>query len=197
MTELWDNAIHEAGHVIAALAVGRSVACVWAQPDAGCAQLQLLLAFPTTSQIREQLLIDVAGWVSLALEDTKGSPVPPRFQQFVSTKLHYVSRKLRESGMLAGMLAELPPGVPDQRSDEAQAWDAVCRLPGSFVERLAEVERAESRAEGILRRNWRCVTALASALYRKGDGCLTEAEVGNIVGAAGGVFPLTKDGDGS
>src|SRR5260370_923814 len=113
--ELLEYAYHEAGHVVAALEVGRLVDRVWVKPEAGCAHLQLLPDCPTVAQVREQLLIDVAGWVASALADTNGSPVPPRFQPFVSQKLHYVSRKLREAGVLTGLLEP----VLAQRLDEA------------------------------------------------------------------------------
>jgi hypothetical protein len=180
---------HEAGHAVVALALDREVPFVWCSQTKGCTQVKLLPDCPTSSDIRKQLAIDVAGWAASALADTKGRPVLPRLQRFVDQKIHFVSRKLRTCGELAGQ----PLSVLEHYSDEAQAWATACRLPGSSAERLAEVERAESWAYEMLRRHRHSVDALSTALSRKGDESLSAAEVRNTVAAAGSILPLPTD----
>jgi hypothetical protein len=189
MIELMNNACHEAGHVVAALAVGRCVESVWVRPNAGCTRFELLPELASTTQVRQQLLIDVAGYAADAIA-ILADPVPLRFRRADSQKVHDISRNLRELGVLRGIL---PAVVLDQRSDEVQTWNTVCLLPGSAAELLAEVERAETRAEELLRQRWRCVQELACELARMDDGHLTGPEVLKIVVLAGGVAPLATD----
>jgi hypothetical protein len=183
MIDLIENAYHEAGHAVAALALGRQLESVWVQPDAGCTRMELLPECPTTAQVREQLLIDVAGWVARAMYNNP-SRVPARFQRFVSQEVHHLSRNLRALGVLRGVA---PADELDQRSDEVQAWNAVSRLPGTAAEHLDEVERAETAATELLRLNWPCVERIASTLWQSQEGYLAETELQKIIELAGGV----------
>ncbi|CCF84463.1 hypothetical protein [Nitrolancea hollandica] len=73
------------------------------------------------------------------------------------------------AGGIAERIATGFDNVPGMASDVYSAIDTATYITGNEAKRLAYIERAEARAESILRQHWRAVQALAEALLRLGE----------------------------
>lgn len=73
------------------------------------------------------------------------------------------------AGGIAERIATGFDNLEGMASDVYSAIDTTTYMTGNEAQRLAYLERAEARAESILRQHWGAVQALAEALLRLGE----------------------------
>ncbi len=170
-------AVHEAGHVLVGLKTGRKLLRVWVQGKEGCVEFEPFRWFPGgVARIRRGLAVDVAGFLA---EDLAAGVNRDR-----------LSRRL--AGGYSG------PVQIDDRAAVRKAWAIRTGelLDDYYTERvfwqqagherhpdiLAEIVRAERRAERILKRQWVAFLTLAHALSRRPCRRMDVAQVRKLVG---------------
>ncbi len=169
-------AVHEAGHVLVGLKTGRKVVEVWVRGNEGCVEFAPFRWFPGgVARIRLGLAVDVAGYLA---EDLAAD----------------VSRE-RLSRRLAGGYSG--PVQIDDRAAVRKAW-AICTGEllddyhteqvfwqqadyGRHQDIVAEIVRAERRAERILKRKSVAFLKLANALSRRTCGPMSARHVVRLI----------------
>src|SRR5262245_40173539 len=170
-------AAHEAGHVLVGLKTGRKLLRVWVGGKEGCVEFEPFRWFPGgVARIRRGLAVDVAGFLA---EDLAAG----RDQERLSRRL---------AGGYSG------PVQIDDRSAVRKAWAIrTGEFLGDYHTRrvfwqqaghgwhediLAEIVRAERRAERILKQQWVPFLKLAHALSRRPCGRLSAGQVVRLIG---------------
>src|SRR5690242_7308772 len=170
-------AVHEAGHVLVGLKTRRKLLRVWVRGGEGCVEFGPFRWFPGgVARIRRGLTVDVAGHLA---EDLA-----------VGCNRDRLSRRL--SGGYSG------PVQIDDRAAVRKAWAIRTGelLDDYHTERvfwqqadhrrhediLAEIIRAERRAERIFKRQWVAFLKLAHALSRRPCRRMDVAQVRKIIG---------------
>jgi hypothetical protein len=170
-------AIHEAGHVLVGLKTGRKVVEVWVRGKEGCVEFEPFRWFPGgVARIRRGLAVDVAGHLA---EDLAAD-----------------CNRSRLSRRLAGGYSG--PVDLDDRSAVRKAW-AICKgelledyhtehvfwqqaRHGQHEDILAEIIRAERKAERIINRQWVAFLKLAHALSRRPCRRMSAEQVRKLTG---------------
>ncbi len=170
-------AVHEAGHPLVGLKTGRRVVEMWVRGKEGCVEFEPFRWFPGgVARIRRGLAVDVAGHLA---EDLAAGCNRDR-----------LSRRL--AGGYSG------PVHLDDRSAVRKAWairtgelldDYHVRHVfwqqadhGRHEDILAEIVRAECRAERILKRQWVAFLKLAHALSRRPCRRMSAGRVVRLIG---------------
>ncbi len=163
-------AVHEAGHVLVGLKTGRKLLQVWVRGSEGCVDFEPFRWFPGgVARIRRGLAVDVAGHLA---EDLAAGVDRER-----------LSRRL--AGGYSG------PVHLDDRAAVRKAWTIRTGelLDDYHTERvfwqedvLAEIVRAERRAERSLKRQWVAFLKLAHALSRRPCRRMDVAQARKLVG---------------
>jgi hypothetical protein len=170
-------AVHEAGHVLVGTDTGRKLLRVWVRGGEGCVQFEPFRWFPgDVARIRRGLAVDVAGFLA---EDLAAG----------------VDRDRLSSRLVGGYSG---PVHLDDRAAVRKAWAIRTGeiLDDFFVQRvfwqqadhgrhedvLAEIIRAERRAERILKRRWVAFVKVAHALSQRPCRRLRAAQVVRLIG---------------
>jgi hypothetical protein len=171
------TAIHEAGHVVVALALRRPFTRVWVERAVRNGGRLGSTAFddsPTLGdnprRIRARLTVLVAGDLA---EDVWE----------LDLDFYRLSTRLAE-GRVDDHLAK--PWTDLYRAVEAASWLRCCitgELPplAASEEVVTEIRKAERRAAVILKRQWVAVEAIAAELCRQRSHCMTYDEVQHLL----------------
>ncbi len=140
-------AIHEAGHVLVGLETGREIVAVWVRGKEGCVEFELFRWFPGgVARIRRGLAVDVAGHLAEDLEvDCNRSRLSRRLAGGYSGPVDLDDRSAVRKAW-AIRTGELLDDYHTQHVFWQQARH------GRHEDNLAEIVRAERRAERILKR---------------------------------------------
>jgi hypothetical protein len=209
----WETAVHEAGHVVVGLALGFKPLSVSVSGQDGLAVLDpgASFIFGWAAHTRRDLAVDVAGVVAEEMFSVWGgeaTPLPDARARFRECLRRATLARPRVSECLRhATLDEFPVAdegavlgellVADEEAAflkaEALAWSSASlayarvpsRPPVAVPEVIvAEVERAERRAERILRQRRADVLKLARSLCRRKSGRLTAGQVRRLLRAA-------------
>lgn len=137
------TAYHEAGHAVAAYVLGRDFFSVSITSEGNSAGRCYFAARPETFD----------PW-------NRDPATRSRLEIEVITDL---------AGGIAERIATGFDNLQGMASDVYAAMDTAIYVTSNETQRLAYLERAEARAESILRQHWGAVQALADALLRLGE----------------------------
>jgi hypothetical protein len=165
------SAVHEAGHVLVGLSTGRRVVEVWVRGKEGCVDFEPFRWFPGgVARIRRGLAVDVAGHLAEDLaagcNRDRLSRLAGRYSSPIQLDDRAVVRKAR--AIRTGELL-------DDYDAERVFWQQAGH--GLHEDILAEIVRAERRAERILQRRWVAFLKLENALSRRPCGRMSARQV--------------------
>jgi hypothetical protein len=170
-------AVHEAGHVLVGLTTGRKLLQVWVRGNEGCVDFEPFRWFPGgVARIRRGLAVDVAGHLA---EDLAAGCIRDRLSRRLaggySGPVHLddraAARKAR--AICTGELL-------DDYHTEGVFWQQATH--GRHEDILAEIVRAERRAERILKRQRVAILKMAHALSRRTCGRMSAGQVVRLIG---------------
>jgi hypothetical protein len=172
-------AVHEAGHVLVGLKTGRKLLQVWFRGKEGCVEFEPFRWFPGgVARIRRGLAVDVAG--CLAEDLAAGVDRDRLSRRLVGGYSGPVPIDDRAAVRKAWAIrtGELLDDYQTQRVSWQQAGH------GRHQDILAEIVRAERRAERILKRLWVAFLKLAHALSRRPCRRMSAGQMVRLIGAS-------------
>lgn len=170
-------AVHEAGHVLVGLKTRRKLLRVWVQGREGCVEFEPFRWFPGgVVRIRRGLTVDVAGHLAedlaagcnrdrLSRRLAGGYSGPIQFDDRAAVRKAWAIR-----------IGEILEGYSVQQVFWQQADH------GRHEDVLAEIVRAERRAERVLKRQWVALLKLAHTLSRCPCGRMSAGQVVRLIG---------------
>jgi hypothetical protein len=172
-------AVHEAGHVLVGMRTGRKLLQVWVRGCEGCVEFEAFQWFPGgVVRVRRGLAVDVAGHLAEDLAaGCNRERLSRRLAGGYSGPVHVDDRAAVRKAW-AIRTGELLDDYHAQRVFWQQADH------GRHEDVLAEIIRAERRAERILKRRWVAILKLAHALSRRPCGRMSAAQVVRLIGPA-------------
>jgi hypothetical protein len=211
--DAWDAAVHEAGHVIVGLATGRRLVEVTVSGEEGLVtfetwELRHPWAGGNVARLRRVLTMNVAGHVAedldhermtwggwaphdlalaRAIADAEGEKLDV-WPYRTSSRIRRGDPGNGEPGSDVANTLERAQWVCEGRAGRPAGWPFTTRRDyngPSDEEILAEVVRAEKRAERILKRDWDKVLKLAGSLCRRKSGRMTAAQVNRLLEGRG------------
>ncbi len=170
-------AVHEAGHLLVGLKTGRKLLQVWVRGDEGCVEFEPFRWFPGgVARIRRGLAVDVAGHLA---EDLAAGVDRERLSRRLaggySGPVH-----LDDRAAVRKAWAIRTGEVLDDYHTRRVFWQQAERQRHEDI--LAEIVRAERRAERILKRQWVAFLKLAHALSQRPCRRMDVAQVRKLVG---------------
>jgi hypothetical protein len=170
-------AIHEAGHALVGLKTGRKLLRVRVRGKEGCVEFEPFRWFPGgVARIRRGLAVDVAGHLAedLAAECNRDC-LSRRLAGGYSGPI-----QLDDRAAVKKAWAIRTGEILDEYHTEHVFWQQASH--GQHEDILAEIIRAERRAERILRRQWLAFLKLAHALSRRPCRRMDVAQVRKLIG---------------
>jgi hypothetical protein len=176
-------AVHESGHVLVGLNTGRKLLRVWVRDGEGCVEFEPFRWFPGgVARIRRGLAVDVAGHLAEDLAaGCNRDRLSHRLAGGYSGPIHLDDRAAVRKGW-AIRTGELL----DDYHTRHVFWQQADH--GRHEDILAEIVRAERRAERILKRRRVAFLKLAHALSRHPCGRMSAGQVMRLIG------PVLKTG---
>jgi hypothetical protein len=170
-------ALHEAGHVLVGLKTGRKVVEVWVRGNEGCVEFEPFRWFPGgVARIRRGLAVDVAGYLA---EDLAAGVAKERLSRRLAGG-HSGPIRLDDRSAVRKAWAIRTGEVLDDYYVQHVFWQQADH--GRHENILAEIHRAERRAERILKRQRVAFLKLAHALSRRPCRRMDLAQVRKLVG---------------
>jgi hypothetical protein len=169
-------AVHEAGHALVGLNTRRKLLRVWVRGKEGCVEFEPFRWFPgSVACIRRGLAVDVAGHLA---EDLAAGCNRDRLSRRLaggnSGPVHLDDRAAVRKAW-AIRTGELLDAYHTERVFWQQAGH------GRHEDILAEIIRAERRAERIIKRQWVAFLKLAHALSRCPCGRMSAGQVVRLI----------------
>jgi hypothetical protein len=152
-------AVHEAGHVLVGLNTGRKVVEVWVRGNEGCVEFEPFRSFPGgVARIRRGLAVDVAGHLA---EDLAAGVDRERLSRRLS-RGYSGPVQMDDRAAVRKAWAIRTGELLDDYHTQHVFWQQADH--GRHEDIVAEIVRAERRAERILKRKWVAFLKLAEAL---------------------------------
>lgn len=161
--ELVRTAVHEAGHVTAAIAHGFAVDVAHIRPADACHGAAVVRPAPATAG-PDGAVVLAAGGVAVQLAEAEGYPVPRRTAGAAWLRRHLAGERGRRGSWRRDPAAEATRAAVTALLEDEEAQTA--RAAGVEPEAL---ELARTRAGITLRQRWRMVHAIASLLLAHGE----------------------------
>jgi hypothetical protein len=170
-------AAHEAGHVLVGLNTGRKVVKVWVRGKEGCVEFEPFRWFPGVARTRRGLAVDVAGFLAEDLAaGCNRDRLSRRLAGGYSGPVH-----LDDRAAVRKAWAVRTGELLDDYHTQHVFWQQATH--GRHEDILAEVVRAERRAERILKRQWVALLTLAHALSRRPCRRMSARQVVRLIGS--------------
>jgi hypothetical protein len=170
-------AAHEAGHVLVGLKTGRKLLRVWVRGGEGCVEFEPFRWFPGgVARIRRGLTVDVAGFLA---EDLAAGCNRDRLSRRLAGG-YSGPIQIDDRAAVRKAWAIRTGELLDDYHTQHVFWQQAGH--GRHEDILAEIVRAERRAERILKRQWVAFLKLAHALSRRPCGRMDIAQVRKLVG---------------
>jgi hypothetical protein len=170
-------AVHEAGHVLVGLKTGRKLLQVWVRGGEGCVDFEPFRWFPGgVARIRRGLAVDVAGFLA---EDLAAGLDRDRLSRRLAGG-HSGPIQLDDRAAVRKAWAIRTGELLDDYHTEHVFWQQAGH--GRHEDILAEIVRAERRAERILKRQWVAFLKLAHALSRRPCRRMSAGQVVRLIG---------------
>jgi hypothetical protein len=170
-------AIHEAGHVLVSLKTGRKLLQVWVRGGEGCVDFEPFRWFPGgVARIRRGLAVDVAGHLA---EDLAAG----RNRDRLSRRLgggYSGPIQIDDRAAVRKAWTIRTGELLDDYHTEHVFWQQAGH--GRHEDILAEIVRAERRAERILKRQWVAFLKLAHTLSRRPCRRMSAGQVVRLIG---------------
>jgi hypothetical protein len=170
-------AVHEAGHALIGLKTGRKLVRVWVRGGEGCVEFEPFRWFPGgMARIRRGLAVDVAGHLA---EDLAAGCNRDRLSRRLAGG-YSGPIQLDDRAAVRKAWAIRTGEILDDYYVQHVFWQQADH--GRHEDILAEIIRAERRAERILQRQWVAFLKLAHALSRHPCRRMDVAQVRKLVG---------------
>src|SRR5262245_60602610 len=169
--------VHEAGHALVGLNTGGNLLRAWCRSGGGWQDSEPLRGLPgAVARIRRGLAVDVAGHLA---EDLAAGVDRDRLSRRLaggySGPVH-----LDDRAAVRKAWAIHTGELLDDYHAEHVFWQQAAH--GRHADILAEIVRAERRAERILKRRWVAFLKLAHALSRSPRGRMSAGQVVRLIG---------------